>query len=406
MRRFILVLLMTFSFGQASIECTTAIISGKATRDGRPLLWKHRDSDSFNNKMVFLKGRVYDFVGLVNSDDALYQVWAGTNSAGFSIMNSASYNLKPLDDKTEKADLEGFIMRIALENCATLLDFQNLLDTLPKPLGVEANFGVIDAQGGAAYFETNNFTIKKFDANDPKVAPNGYLIRTNYSFAGRENQGAGYNRYLTASKLIEEAYKDKRLTPYFFLDKASISLRHEIAKIDLTQEFSKLKAEGKIYPFKDFIVRYSSSSTVLVQGVKAGESPLLVTTWIKLGFQPASVSIPVWVGTAENLPQTITAKGRENAQLCNFTLALKKECFPYKKWAEGESYVCLEKLGNKNNDGFIQLTSPFDKELIARGENIISKWRRLGFDPDEAIDFYRETDKQVRIFYSENFKIK
>jgi hypothetical protein len=29
--------------------CTTAVISGKATKDGRPIIWKLRDSDFLKN---------------------------------------------------------------------------------------------------------------------------------------------------------------------------------------------------------------------------------------------------------------------------------------------------------------------------------------------------------------------
>lgn len=402
MRKLVFTLLVVAFISHFSYSCTTAIICGKATKDGRPLMWKHRDTDSFNNKMVFLKGRLYDFIGLVNSEDTLYQVWGGTNSAGFSIMNSASYNLKPLDDKTEKSDLEGFIMRKALENCASVQDFQNLLDTLPKPLGVEANFGVIDAQGGAAYFEANNFTYKKFDVNDPNVAPNGYLIRTNYSFSGRENEGAGYNRYNTASALISEAFQAKNLTPEFFLSKATLSLRHELTKTDLAQVFKKKEEfENRMYPFRDYIVRYSSSSTILVHGVKAGESPSLVTTWIKLGFQPTSVSIPLWVSAGDVIPQVLTAQKRKNALLCTFSLLLKKDCFPFQKGNEGESYIYLEKLGNFSNTGIMQLNIDFEKEIISKTEKKLAKWRRLGFDLDEVGDFYKEVNESVLVYYSD-----
>ena len=228
--RSLLLTILLLLFGINSYECTTAVISGKATKDGRPLLWKHRDTESFNNKMVFIKGRLYNFVGLVNSQDDRSEVWGGTNSEGFSIINSYSYNLKPLDDSSVKDNQEGIIMYLALECCATAQDFQNLLDTLEKPYGVEANFGIIDAHGGAVYFEVNNFQYKKYDANDSKIAPNGYLIRTNFSFSGRENEGEGYNRQLTANKIIEDAYNGKNLTPYFFLDEASLCLKHELHK--------------------------------------------------------------------------------------------------------------------------------------------------------------------------------
>ncbi len=399
MKKGLIILIGLFLIANPGLPCTTAIISGKATPDGRPLLWKHRDTDNFNNKMMFFYGKRYNYIGLVDSDDTLYQVWAGTNSAGFSIMNSASYNLKPNTDHSEKSDMEGFVMKMALENCATVQDFHTMLDTMAKPLGVEANFGVIDAQGGAVYIEANNFSFQLYDANNPKDAPQGYLIRTNYSFSGRINEGAGYNRYNTAKSLIDEAYRAKKITPEFFLTKATLSLRHDLTKTDLFKEFSKIGFENRMYPFRDFIVRYSSSSTILVQGVKPGESPSLVTTWVKLGFQPASVAVPLWVEAGDVLPRVITAPKQDNAKLCNITLKLKKACFPYDKWAEGENYIFLEKLGNKEGSGTIQVTAIFDKEMIARTDLLINNWRRIGFDQEEAQDFYSETNKQIILFY-------
>lgn len=401
MRKFALIVFVAILFSLESFSCTTAIISGKATPDGRPLLWKHRDTDNFNNKMMYFKGIKYSYIGLVDSDDSLFHVWGGTNSAGFSIMNSASYNLKPKDDLSEKQDMEGALMKLALETCATIEDFKRLLDTLAKPLGVEANFGVIDTAGGAAYFETSNFKYTIFDANDPKVAPDGYLIRTNYSFSGRENEGAGYNRYNTASAIFKEAYKAKKITPAFILSKATLSLRHELTKTDLSLVFKKKEDfQNRMYPFRDYIVRYLSSSTIVVQGVKKGESASLVTTWIKLGFQPASVSIPLWVQAGEEIPELLTAPGKKNSLLCNFTLLFKKDCFPFQKGTEGENYIYLEKLGNYNNDGIMQLNVEFEKEILARGTKLVDKWRRLGFDEDEAHSYYKELNESIMLYYS------
>jgi hypothetical protein len=107
--------------------------------------------------MYFIDG-TYPYIGLVNSNDSTgKEVWGGFNSTGFSIINSASYNIKK-NDTTKLSDKEGVLMKAALKICATVADFEKLLGELPKPLGVEANFGVIDANGGAAYFETGNFS--------------------------------------------------------------------------------------------------------------------------------------------------------------------------------------------------------------------------------------------------------
>lgn len=83
----------------------------------------------------------------------------------------------------------GRIIYRALEVCATVEDFCHFLDTISKPSLIEANFGVIDAQGAAAMFEVDYYKYTMYDANNPKDAPYGYIARTNFSFAGEVNRG-------------------------------------------------------------------------------------------------------------------------------------------------------------------------------------------------------------------------
>ncbi|MGB8357892.1 MAG: hypothetical protein WCD55_04675, partial [Bacteroidales bacterium] len=172
-------------------SCTTFIISGRNTPDGKPILYKHRDTGTLDNAIAFFSDGKYQYIGIVDSKATWKsEVWGGYNSAGFAIMNTAAYN-NNTGDTTKLTDQEGVVMKMALQNCATLADFEKMLSDLPKPLGVDANFGVIDASGGAAYYETGNYGFKKIDANDPALAPNGYLIRTNFSFTGTVNAGGG-----------------------------------------------------------------------------------------------------------------------------------------------------------------------------------------------------------------------
>ena len=194
MKRYIIIIFLFL--GSGLIACTTAVISGKFTSDGRPLLLKHRDSNFIQNKLMYFDDGKYNYIGLINSEDKKgNEVWGGVNSQGFAIINSASYNLKDSGDTTSFLDKEGFIMKKALQECKTLKDFENLLTDHIKPLGVEANFGVIDAEGGAAYYETNNYTFLKIDANDPIHAPFGYVIRTNFSFNGKTDYHGGHYRW-------------------------------------------------------------------------------------------------------------------------------------------------------------------------------------------------------------------
>ncbi|MDE5998278.1 MAG: hypothetical protein K2G77_08740, partial [Muribaculaceae bacterium] len=145
----ILICLIAGAFAPA-FACTSAIIGAELNPYGRPLLWKHRDTSSIDNKVEYVAPgpEGFGYTGLFNaSDRKLKECWTGFNSEGFAIMNTASYNLK--DDKVPEKDMdkEGLVMTKALRTCVTVDDFARLLDTLPRPMGVEANFGVIDATG-------------------------------------------------------------------------------------------------------------------------------------------------------------------------------------------------------------------------------------------------------------------
>ena len=148
MKKLLLLFVLCLCFPVVDKACTSIIITGKATLDGRPLMWKHRDTGAPYNHIGYFDEGGYRFLGLVNSDDPEGAVWTGSNETGFSIMNTASYNLK--DDDIKEMDQEGNLMRKALRVCKTVQDFEHFLDTLPRPMRVEANFGVIDAYGGAA----------------------------------------------------------------------------------------------------------------------------------------------------------------------------------------------------------------------------------------------------------------
>jgi hypothetical protein len=86
-----------------SRACTSIIISGKATPDGRPILLKNRDTGTLSNMCVVCQGVRYRFLGLVNAKDAAAkEVWAGHNEAGFAIMNTAAYNLNAKTKSSKK----------------------------------------------------------------------------------------------------------------------------------------------------------------------------------------------------------------------------------------------------------------------------------------------------------------
>ncbi len=386
------VALIILSFVTISIKpCTTAVVSGKATDDGRPLLLKNRDAASLQNRLVHFFDGKYRFIGLVNSEDKENkEVWCGFNEAGFGIMNSASYNLK-INDTTKLADQEGKLMKTALEQCTTIEDFERLLQTLPKPLGVEANFGVIDARGGAAYFETNNFDYVKYDVNDPDVAPNGYLIRTNFSISGEDNKGYGYIRYATAKGLFENQMNDGKISFEFLVNDIPRCLIHSFTNTNLTENLPEDLDDTSYVYFRDFIPRYSTSTAIVIQGIKENESPLLTTMWTTLGFPLTSVTIPVWILSDGSMPVILQADETGDAPLCNLALNLKSKIISGQNDAK-ENYLNLAALMNKENTGMRQKLIPIEKEVIHRAKKKLFTWRMNGINESEVKKFYNWID--------------
>ncbi len=342
----------------ASIACTSAIVSGRLTANGRPLMWKNRDTDDQNNKIerIAATKNSYEYVALYNaSDPDCRQAWMGFNEKGFAIMNTASYNLN--SDTIKDMDKEGFVMSLALQKCRTVDDFQNMLDTLSRPMRVEANFGVIDSEGNGAYFETGNYKYVKYDLND---SPTGILTRTNYSYSGRLNKGMGYVREENEKALLARHISKCDFTPAVFTEELSRTFYHSLLGKDFTNSGDKYLVD------QDFIPRRISTATVVVEGVLDGESPLLTTMWVGLGYSPCSEIRAVWIGDG-GLPEElrgIAPKG--HSPLADAAQARKKEVFDINR-GNGKHYLNLSKLYNREGTGFCQVLIPKNMATYAEG---------------------------------------
>ncbi len=255
--------------------CTSMVVSARASATGRPLLWKHRDSSGDMNfvEHTAATDTTHAFSALYNGGDSLLtQAWAGVNDAGFAIMNTASYNLAP--DTARLRDREGAVMAMALRRCADVEDFRRLLDSLPRPMGVQANFGVVDARGGAAYFETDDHGYVRFDADS---TASGVLIRTNFSVSGDEGRGMGYIRCENARCLAREAIETGSVSPELLTETLSRSFLHTL----LGRDFADGEA-GRWVVDQDFIPRRSSVASVVIDGDGM---------WTVIGYPPVGHAV-------------------------------------------------------------------------------------------------------------------
>jgi len=399
-----LLLLAVIGIWQAN-ACTTAVISGKYTKDGRPMIWKLRDTESFENKMMYFTDGKYPYIGMINSNDEKgEQVWGGSNSAGFAIMNSASFNVN-MKDTTSFKDQEGKFMKLALQQCSSLEEFEQLIKERKKPMGLAAHFGVLDADGNIAFYEVNNQTFTKFDANDPAQAPNGYILRTNHSFTGKKDVGYGFIRLQTAQDIFYQADACGNMNARTVIQNFSRCLKHPVLKRDFRKEFESVPYGENFVNSGDLITRHGSSSMIMIEGVKEGEATDMATIWVQVGFPNTSVVLPVWVRGGKNLPKVLVAKGKENCLLNAMALELKNRCYPISRSA-GYKYLKISELINAEKSGIIQKLEIAEDRLFRNTETALKEWRSTKVDKQKIEEFYDRLDKFTFMTYKEMIDVK
>lgn len=394
------------AFAADVYACSSAVISGKITPDGRPLLWKQRDTGAEQNSVKYYKGGKHSFIGIVNSKAKNpTEVWMGTNDAGFSIMNTQSYNLVPPKGDEDMGPANGNVMRHALEICSSVADFKHFLDTLSRPTMISANFGVIDAYGEGGYFEVGHETYKFFDVNDPAVAPCGYIARTNYSFSGKVHEGMGYVRFITENAELMRVAGTGEITPQWIFKTLARSYKNDMLGIDLRDgRFNKPHTTGWFLD-KDFIAREMTASSCVVQGVKKGEKAELTTMWTILGFPPASVAVPLWVKDGDKLPvQVVNDSKTHLSPLCERVVKLKKSVFSYDQGGGTSMYFNWEKLYNLQGTGIMQVLEPVEDYVFEIATPVIENWRKKGsIDSKEMQTLYGQIDAVIVEKYKELF---
>lgn len=314
--------------------CTSMIVSAKASLDGRPILWKHRDTSADNNFLYRVDGQgPLGYVALFNGAEELHldEAWQGMNDAGFAIMNTVAYNLP--ENAPDWADREGFVMARALSHCRTVDDFETLLRELPKPLGVRTCFGVLDADGNGAYFETDDYTWTRFDLKD---APDGVLIRTNYAYSGEPDKGKGYIRHRNAEAVLAAQIASGSITPASLTEGLSRSFYHSVKGYDEAEGSDRWAVD------QDFIPRHSSTASIAIEGIRAGESPADIHMWANLGYPPCSHVVCVTLDSipAEALP---TSEKGAYSPLGLEASKRKADVFPLTK-GNGKRYIDMDAL--------------------------------------------------------------
>ncbi len=364
-------------------QTTAGVVAGNATPDGRPLIWKNRDRGG-EEPMEFRywnQGPI-PFVGYTSNNERL-ECYAGINALGFGIANTDGHNFEPHGPHND-----GVTMWTALSKCRTVDDFEAFLDSADR-VDASGRYGytyqVIDAYGGAAIIEAARFGHTRYNAND---APDGFLVRSNYAYSGPMNSlndaTHGLHRHNRAFIKFRRAIEEGRLTPRFIMQEVA----RDISSIDIDpyplpfRGYYENNPYGQV-PFWAAICRYTTSATVVIQGVRPGQNPDDAISWAMIGPPLGGITTPLWV-RAGSVPTEYD--GPTGSRLNNRIIALRN-------WAcNRNTYIDTWKLIDPNGKGLWDYIIPLEEWIFNKTEQFLNS---PNFNYDRLRAFQNEMAQQI-----------
>jgi hypothetical protein len=328
------------------------------------MLWKNRDTDFLNNKVIFVGESPFSYLALVNAEDRSGRwAYAGLNSAGFAIFNSVAYNLP--ENNGEMKDMEGTIMADALRKCSSVADFEKyILENLGPSLGSWANFGVLDAAGEAALFEVSNHAYKKFPA---AAASEKYIVNSNFARSGTAETGAGYLRFERAGQLFRQILPG-RITHRQILSQFSRDTGHVLVQQPAFSQFKDISGKKPFWiATRDTIDRQSTSAAVVVCGRMPGRENSPATLWVMLGEPLFTIAVPLWVEAGASAAPLHQG---EKAAIYMESKRLQKMARPYSEIDRCE-YLEATRLDNRERTGFLPRLLETEKEIFDLTEEFL-----------------------------------
>jgi hypothetical protein len=344
--------------------CTIGVASARVTSDGRPLLWKIRDNaDLPDNSVSYDTTQPHRFVAVANSGDP--EVWMGVNEAGFAIINSTALDLPGGTIGLNN----GLLMRHALGTCTVVEDFQHLLDsTNDTGRRTQANFGVIDARGSAMIFEVGGNVYYTFNASNPIQAPEGYILRTNFSMTGGGTMGIErYRRTVAQIKAFQlgDTLDYRRIIRFHARDFSDYG--GTPIPVPYTHVWASTSPLGYFYSNVS-VCRFKSVSAVAIVGVKPDEVPALSTMWTILGQPSSGIAVPYWpVG---NTPDV--ARGTVTSPLNAIATNIRSLLYDLPGNPDNiDSYKLRDECGN----GLWAWTFPAEDSIFNSSDGLLGRWR-------------------------------
>jgi hypothetical protein len=271
-----------------SSDCTIGVASGYVTVDGRPLLWKVRDTDETNpNCISYVEGSPYDYIGVHGIGKPVYM---GLNEVGVATGNSSVTT--PGSGNTNSM-VQRHILR-NFDNMDQIRDYWRSTIT-SGACNATGCFPFIDAMGNASIFEVNRshwaLEYNSMDPNRESQGLLGFVVRANEfheSIDGTDDILAVHGRYQSGTYNVAGLVHLGILSVQTIVQGNNDQYGFEFHRYGPDQVLTAIS--------RDY-----TRSVMTIHGVTPDEDPTLSTMWIILGQSNFGIAVPVWVPVT-NIP--------------------------------------------------------------------------------------------------------
>lgn len=413
-----------------SFACDIAVISGKYTSNGRPVIWKNRDHGPRWEQEIRYYEAVDPSVGgsvrivdrasispLLYADGTKSIMSGGVNESGFAITNTTVYENDFIHEYISNAN--HLLMEFALETCKTVEDFDAVLEDFkhiskdwifPVPLEgmtsavISGNFVAIDAEGGAVLYEIysgagtgaylTDLMINRYDANNIEDAPFGFVNRTNSHDWLERNSDT--QREVRGTEILTELYEEGIQFPNdeskgLNFKNILMILAKDVCGDDpyMVNGIPVANAVNKNTPNKYnttyCISRYMTNIAMVVDGVTPGDDPKLTTLWCNLGEPAIGVSTPYFPAAGAVTPYAWAEQGMETSTpvdkkvTCALNQAINDQEIDglYKNnWDYGNVWIEMDRTIDYELLREVQeWTLPLENQIIEHTETILDQYR-------------------------------
>jgi len=334
--------------------CTLGVISGTATADGRPIIWKSREAGT-NVQVMHEDGYTYEYTGSGNSGSEY--VWMGMNETGLAIANALSGDLQRLPGN-------GDCMLQALRNYSTVAEFLTFLDsTNVSGRETYTNYVMMDATGTAVVLEVAPNDYWVYDTADTQY---GFLIRDNFSIAGGGTPTARYTMMNHVLADLAEAgpIEWEEIFPLilrgFYDDEENLLDIPFEDRWDIDSHYGYLNTA------------YSNngnsfSSVALMHGSAPDEPAWLSTMWTNLGIPVSGIALPYWA-VCPAVPQP--ASGNPSVPLTDRATQIRQLIYNASPSNQADTWL----LRNPNGTGYWDVAGAYEEEHFAQINELRDQW--------------------------------